>query len=87
MAANEAPLISSNIIVCEVQQKSFNHPQFDSTNAKNNTSLTDLVGGISVSGEEEVERKFAEADEKLKKGYTLFAYTPCKYFTVIPIHT
>ena len=46
-----------------------NPPEFDSTSAKNNAGLKYILAGRSGRGEEEIERKFTELNEKLKIAY------------------
>jgi hypothetical protein len=73
-----------SVIICDVKPQmeagwnckteGFDHPHFDLTNARDNTTLTNLVGGIS--GVDEVERTFSEAEEKLQKIYPVCLYIP-----------
>ena len=44
-------------------------PEFDSTSAKNNAGLKYILAGRFGGGEDEVDRKFTELNEKLKNSY------------------
>ena len=46
-----------------------NPPEFDSTPAKNNAGLKYILAGRSGRGEDEVDKKFKELNEKLKNTY------------------
>ena len=64
MGANESSNASSNVIICKEQGNSsaIGVPQFDSTVPKNHVALTNMLGGSAGCGEQEVERKFSEAN-------------------------
>ena len=79
MGAKNSTDVSPNVIVCKEQQRTchsqifryFCHtcPRFDSTIAKNNLALTGILGVGGLRGTQEVERKFSEANQKVKRGY------------------
>ena len=74
MGANESSNAESTVIICKENGNGWcpinGVPQFDSTVPKNNVVLTNMLScGVAGCGEQEVERKFSEANEKLKEVY------------------
>ena len=65
--------LSTNVCLC-TEKRAYsccflNPPEFDSTSAKDNAGLKYILASRSGRGENEVDRKFTELNEKLKNSY------------------
>ena len=66
-------VLSSNVCLC-TEKRAYsccllNPPEFDSTSAKENEGLKYILTGRPGRGEDEVDRKFTELNEKFKNAY------------------
>ena len=76
MEAQTSGDVSSNVIVCIEQPNRWygqmfrrHPPYFDPTVPMNHIGLTNILGSSVGWGAQEVEQKFSEANQKLKKGF------------------